>query len=178
MDVSDSSLGQSYCHLWRLGELSCPLIAQDSLNTLVINDSSEDCLCWKHKKFTVAHISMGWDSIVGISTRYGLGNLRIEFPVGVRFSSHVQTIPVANQASYTMGAGSFLGVKQPKHNINHPPPASIKVKERVELYLCTPLCLHDRLWGELYLLLNHALLLNCHVCVVQLQLLCIIFLVF
>jgi hypothetical protein len=35
---------------------------------------------------------------------------------------------------------SFLGVKQRGHGIVHPPPSSAKVKERVELYIYSPLC--------------------------------------
>jgi len=30
---------------------------------------------------------------------------------------------------------SFPGVKQPGHGVDHPPPSSAEVKERVELYL-------------------------------------------
>jgi hypothetical protein len=38
-------------------------------------------------------------------------------------------------ASYTMGTGSFLGVKRPGRGIDHPHLTSVKVKERVELYI-------------------------------------------
>jgi hypothetical protein len=34
-----------------------------------------------------------------------------------------------------MGTGSFPGVKRPGRGIDHLPPSSAKVKERVELYL-------------------------------------------
>jgi len=34
-----------------------------------------------------------------------------------------------------MGTGSFLGVERPGHGVDHPPPSSAEVKERVELYL-------------------------------------------
>jgi len=37
---------------------------------------------------------------------------------------------------------SFLGVKWPQHGIVHPPQSSIKVKERVQLYLNSPSGLH------------------------------------
>jgi len=37
-----------------------------------------------------------------------------------------------------MGTGSFLGMKQPGIGVNHPPPSSTEVKERVELYLYSP----------------------------------------
>ena len=56
-------------------------------------------------------------------------------PVGARFSTPVQTGPGAHPASYTMGTGSFPGVKKPGRGVDRPPPTSSEVKERVELYL-------------------------------------------
>ena len=76
----------------------------------------------------------GCDSSVGIATCYGLGSLEIEPWWEARFSAPVQTGPGAHPASYTMGTGSYLGVKQLRRGIEHPPPSSAKVKERVELY--------------------------------------------
>jgi len=38
----------------------------------------------------------------------------------------------------TMGTGSFPGVKRPGRGVDHPPPPSAEVKERVELYLSSP----------------------------------------
>jgi len=70
--------------------------------------------------------------------------------VGARFSAPVQTGPGAHPATYTMGTGSFLGVKQPERVIDHPPPYSAEVKERVELYLNSP---SGRLWPVLRLTL-------------------------
>jgi len=58
--------------------------------------------------------------------------------VGARFSAPVQTGLGAHPTSYTMGTGSFLGVKQSGRGIDHPPPCSTKVKERVELYPYSP----------------------------------------
>jgi len=37
-----------------------------------------------------------------------------------------------------MGTGSFPGVKRPGRGVDHPPPSSAEVKERVELYLYPP----------------------------------------
>jgi len=54
--------------------------------------------------------------------------------VARRFSAPVQTGPMVRPASCTMGTGSFLGVKGLWRGIEHPPPHSTKVKERVELY--------------------------------------------
>jgi len=48
--------------------------------------------------------------------------------VGMRFSAPVQTSPGTHPASYTMGTGSFPGVKWPGCGINHPPPCSAEVK--------------------------------------------------
>ena len=55
--------------------------------------------------------------------------------MGARFSAPVQTGPVAHPASYTMGTGSFPGVKRPGRGVDHPPQSSDEVNERVELYL-------------------------------------------
>jgi len=56
-------------------------------------------------------------------------------PVGARFSTPVQTGPGAHPASYKMGTGSFLEVKRPGRDVDHPTPSSAEVKGRVELYL-------------------------------------------
>jgi len=59
-------------------------------------------------------------------------------PVGARFFSPVQTGFGAQPASYAMGTGSFPGVKRPGRVVDHPPPSSAKVKERVKVYLYSP----------------------------------------
>ena len=82
---------------------------------------------------------MGRDSPAGIATRYRLDGLGIESRWGgAKFSALVQTGPGAHPASYTMGTGSFLGVKRLVRGIDHPPPSRAEVKERVELYLYSP----------------------------------------
>ena len=58
--------------------------------------------------------------------------------MGARFSPPVQTGSEAHPASYTMGTGSFLGVKRPERGVDHPPPSSAEVNESVELYVCSP----------------------------------------
>ena len=78
---------------------------------------------------------MGRDSSVCIATRYGLDGPGIESRWGTRFSSPVHTGPGAHPASYTMGTGSFPGLKRPGGGVDHPPSYSAEVKERVELYL-------------------------------------------
>jgi len=53
----------------------------------------------------------GPGSVVGIATGYGLDGPGIESQGGARFSAPVQTVPGAHPASYTIGTGSFPGVK-------------------------------------------------------------------
>ena len=57
---------------------------------------------------------------VGIATGYGLDGPGIEFLWRERFSVPVQSSPEAHPASYTMGAESFLGVKRPGRDVDHP----------------------------------------------------------
>ena len=54
---------------------------------------------------------------------------------GARFSVPVQTGPEAHPASYTMGTGSFPGLKRSRRGVDHTPPSSAEVKERVEVNL-------------------------------------------
>ena len=60
---------------------------------------------------------IGRDSAVGIATRYGLDCTGIECRRRVRFSAPVQTGPGDYPASYTMGTGSFPGVKGPGRGV-------------------------------------------------------------
>ena len=62
------------------------------------------------------------------SLRAGRSGNRI--PVGVKFSALLPT--------YTMGTGSFPGVKWPRRGVDHSPPFRAEVKEIVELYLYSP----------------------------------------
>jgi hypothetical protein len=61
-----------------------------------------------------------------------------QIQVGVRYSMPVQTGPGAHTASYTMGTGSFPGVKQLGRRTDHPPLPSAEVKNRVGLYIYSP----------------------------------------
>jgi hypothetical protein len=63
------------------------------------------------------------DSVVylcSLVTRYGLDSLGIEWiMVGVKFPAAVQTGPWAHPASYMVGTGSLLGVKQLGCGVDH-----------------------------------------------------------
>jgi hypothetical protein len=52
-----------------------------------------------------------------------------------KFSVSVQTGIEAHPDYNKMDTGIFQGVKRPGRGVNHPPPSSAEVKERVELYL-------------------------------------------
>jgi hypothetical protein len=58
-------------------------------------------------------VHVGQVSLVGIATRYGLDGLGIESLWEAGFSTPVQTGPGAHPAPFTMGTGSFPGVKRP-----------------------------------------------------------------
>jgi hypothetical protein len=58
----------------------------------------------------------GGDSSVGIATRYRLDGPRIES------RALGQTGLGAHPASFTMGSGSFPGVKRPGRGVDHLPP--------------------------------------------------------
>ena len=79
-------------------------------------------------------LSVGRDSSVGIRTPYVLEGPGIESLWGARFSAPVQTGPGTHPASCTLGTVSFSWVKRPGRGVDHPPPSSADVKERVDLY--------------------------------------------
>ena len=77
---------------------------------------------------------------LGYHSRYGLDGLEIEARWGARLFAPVQTGPGGHSASYTMGAG-FLSrpVNRQGRGVGHLTPSRAEVKERVELYLYSPL---------------------------------------
>ena len=80
----------------------------------------------------------GWLSRYSDSLRAGLSGNRT--PVGgARFSAPVQTGPGAHPASYTMGTGTFPGVKRPGRDVDHPPHLAPRWKKELS-YSSTPLC--------------------------------------
>jgi hypothetical protein len=65
-----------------------------------------------------------------IATRCGLDGPRIESRWGARFSAPVQTGPVAHTTSYTMGTGSFPGVRRPGRGVDKPAPLAPRLKKK------------------------------------------------
>jgi len=50
--------------------------------------------------------------------------------------------PKGHPSFYTMGTGSFIGVKRPGPGADHPPPCSSEVKEEYSYTATSPLGLH------------------------------------
>jgi hypothetical protein len=79
-------------------------------------------------------VVVGRDSEVGIATRYGLDGPGIE-------SQWWQDFPHPSRAALgpTQPPIQWVpGVKQPGRDVDHLPPTSAEVKERVEQYLYSP----------------------------------------
>ena len=87
---------------------------------------------------------MGWDSVVGIATCYELDGPGIESRWGQIFRTRTDRPWDPPGLLYNGYRVFFPGVKRPGRGVNHSPPSSAEVKERVKLYLYspTPLGLH------------------------------------
>ena len=87
-------------------------------------------------------------------SRYGeslwAGRSGDRIPVWKSSSTPIQTGPVAHTASCTMHTLSFPKVKQLGRGIDHPPPSSAEFDKRKEPFLYSHLCLHGRLYGEVF----------------------------
>ena len=88
----------------------------------------------------LARINLGYvyiiavqrDSSVNKATHYWLDWSGDRIPVGeARFFAPLQTGSGSHAVSYTMGTGSFPGVKRPERGVDRPPPSSVEVKEKV-----------------------------------------------
>jgi hypothetical protein len=81
---------------------------------------------------------LGQDSVVGIATGYELGGPGMESQWGRDFQHLPRPALGPTQPPVQRVMSLFPGVKWPGRCIDHPPPSSTEVKERVELYLCSP----------------------------------------
>ena len=69
------------------------------------------------------------DSSVGIATGYGLDGPGIESRWGGEIFRTRPDRSGAHPASYTMGTGSFQGIKRPGRGADHPPHLAPRLKE-------------------------------------------------
>jgi len=103
---------------------------------------------WNISKYYTGLV--GQDCAVSIATPYGLDGLGIKSWWGWDFP-HPSRLALGPTQPPIQWALSFVEVKQPGHGVDHPPPSSAKVKERVELYIYSPFGPCGMLEGELYL---------------------------
>jgi hypothetical protein len=81
----------------------------------------------------------------GQHSRYSAGRYGDRIPVGARLSTPVQTGAEAQPASYTMGTGSFPGLKQLGRGVYHPPHLAPSLKKEHS---------YNLLFGPLWLVLG------------------------
>jgi hypothetical protein len=79
-----------------------------------------------------------WEIIVGLCQNHVKHKLillaKCRIVVGDAFAHPSRQAPPP-PTTYAMGTGSFPGVKRPGRGVDHPPPSSAEVKEKVQLYL-------------------------------------------
>ena len=145
IDVFLESLSRKFKFHQNLAEITCTL-HEDQYTFLIISFSvllrmqNVSKFVEKLKKYILYSITfseVGQVSIVGIAIFYSLGGPEIKSQWGQDFPHPFRPAHGAHPTSYTMGTGSFPGVKQLGRG-NHPPASSTKVKESVDLYLYFP----------------------------------------
>jgi hypothetical protein len=80
-------------------------------------------------------VKVRMDSIVGTATRYGLDGPGIESRRGRDFRTSPDWPWGPSSLLYNVYRVSLPGVKRPGCGVNHRPPSSAEIRERVELYL-------------------------------------------
>jgi hypothetical protein len=88
---------------------------------------------------TVRSTLGGRSNVLGTETRYGLESLEIEFRWGLGFphsSRPARDTPNLSRKGYRV---SFPEVRRPERGGDHPLPPSGEVKERVQLWIYSPL---------------------------------------
>ena len=143
--VPSGPISTFYWTTWPDKSSSRSVILKRLITLYICWDSNRETACWRvcpviiighsvpinvNMKFNTIVDSrcVGRDKSVGIATwRAGRSGDRIL--VRARFSAPVQTDSCAQPASYTMGTGSFPGVKRPGRGVDHPPDLAPMLKK-------------------------------------------------
>ena len=81
---------------------------------------------------------MDRDNSVAIATRYGLDGPGIESRWRRDFPHPSRSALGPTQVPIQWVPGVFAERKEPRRDVNHPPPSSAEVKQTVELYVYSP----------------------------------------
>jgi hypothetical protein len=99
------------------------------------DDKSRSMRYWAVQRYWTCVQNFGWNLIQVIQPTRCNSSTRLLLDVYVWLNMFQ---PWGPPNPYTVGTGSFLGVKWPGRGAHHPPPPSAEVKERVELYTYFP----------------------------------------
>jgi hypothetical protein len=93
------------------------------------------------------YLNSGRESVIG-SVLLRAGRCRVRTPAEERVSGPVQTSSEAQPAACRVEV-TFPGVKRSWRGVDRPPPCSVEVQERVELYLYLPSVPAGHVTGQL-----------------------------
>ena len=105
-----------------------------NVHVVVTNNSSTHSGLTRRRKYNEIH----WLEWAGIATRYRADGPGIESRERRIFHNRPDRPWGQPSLLYNGHRVSLPGVKRPGRGVNHPPPSSAEVKERVELYLYSP----------------------------------------
>ena len=122
----------------------------DSINWLVVVREKDFVYCQVGTGFMDTYIYIyGPGYLIQYSDSLMSGRSGDRITMGTIFSALVQTGPGAHPASYTLGTGSFSGVKRPGRRIHQPPHIAQRLKKE-ESYNSTPHPgFRGLFWGEI-----------------------------
>jgi len=125
-------------YLWVQSGVAC-VEAKLRWHNSDINKDIYTILCIAHvcNVYTAKTCGPGERSRCTDSLRDGRSGIRI--PVGARFSAPFQMALEPSQTPVQGVPGPFPRINPPGRDVAHAPPPSAEVKERVKLYLCSPL---------------------------------------
>jgi hypothetical protein len=112
-----------------------PIAAIEWPQTYVL-DRSATRICFF---ISYVHLPVSRDGVVGTATRYELDGPGTEYRSTRIFRTRPDRFWDPPNLLYNGYRVSFPGVKRPERGVNHPPPSSAEVKERVELHPLLPL---------------------------------------
>jgi hypothetical protein len=134
-----TAFGKSLCAYKRCWKW-CPRASIQAWNRLILfantfcRSAFGKSLCTCNLSYTLVR-RVGQEIAQSVKRLANAGRSVDQILVDARFFAPVQTGPGAHPASYTMTTRSFQGGRRPGRGLDHRPPSSVEVKERVGLWL-------------------------------------------